>query len=485
MTRLSAVPAPALRDGVYVRVSAVMGRTDERFLSPEIQREAIDRARGRGPVSRVVAQWDDIDVSTARVKAENRPGLQAALAAARDGSIDRLWFLTLDRFDRDTAALRAFDEIAGAGVELWTEAGRIDVESAEGYLSTTMQLAIARYQRDRIGKAWKQTHEHRVERGLPHSGKPRFGYVYDPAARIHVPDPVTGPALAECYRRYVDGAPLLTLVRWLNGSGVTTTTGGPWVYATLRRVLDSGFAAGLMLWHGDLVPASHEPLIDGELWAAYCASRDVRRRQVNTERSQYVLSGLVRCGHCGAAMAAGRYGSQRKARYTCRRGLETGEHAGGNVAATVVEGAVLTWLRDVADEVEAAVDLTARSGSRRARHAEDAQELEKRAAALDMQMQALVRHLASGRLLEAEFDAAAAGIRAEQQQLAERAAAERTAAAAPTVVDPQRAARDLLALWPDLPVAGRREVLRRLIDRVVVTTGRPRATVAVVPSWDA
>jgi len=55
--RLSVAPEPILRDGIYVRVSAVMGRSDERFLSPEIQTESIDRARGRGPASRVVEVW--------------------------------------------------------------------------------------------------------------------------------------------------------------------------------------------------------------------------------------------------------------------------------------------------------------------------------------------------------------------------------------------------------------------------------------------
>ena len=45
-------------------------------------------------------------------------------------------------------------------------------------------------------------------------------------------------------------------------------------------------------------------------------------------------------------------------------------------------------------------------------------------------------------------------------------------------------AAGLLADWDVLPVAQRREALRRLISRVEVTPGRPRATIRVVPAWD-
>lgn len=484
MTRhLSPVPDAVLRDGRYVRVSAVMGRTDERFLSPEIQCESIDRARLRGPASRIVDTWRDIDVSTARVKIADRPGLQAALTAARDGRIDRLWVLTLDRFDRDTGALKVFDEIAALGVELWTEAGRLDMDTAEGYLSTTMQLAIARYQRDRIGKAWRQTHQHRLERGLPHSGKARAGYVYDLEQRLHVPDPVSGPALAEVYRRYVSGESIYSLVRWLNDIGVTTTEGNPWRDRVLRRNLDSGFAAGVLTYAGVTYDGVHEPLISRDLWAQYQACRVARRVHVNTERSQYVLSGLVRCGQCGGAMVAGQYGANHQPKYRCSTAKESGNHAGGYVMASFVEGLVLDWLRGVAVDVDTSVDLGKVLQSQRARRAVDVTVARREVDELEGQVQQLVRHLVSGRLTEAEFDRAATENRAAQDELRARIAAAELELALPAVTAPTVLAADLLADWDVLPIAMRRELLRRLIARVEVTTGRPRASVVVVPRW--
>lgn len=479
---LASVPDTVLRDGVYIRVSAVMGRADERFLSPEIQRESIDRARLRGGPSRVVEEWRDIDVSTARTAAADREGLQGALSAAREGRIDRLWFLTLDRFDRDTSALRTFDEVAASGVELWTEAGRLDMETAEGYLSTSMQLAIARYQRDRIGKSWKQTHEHRVARGLPHTGKPKFGYVYDRERRLHLPDPGTGPVLAEAYRRYVAGDTVYAMVRWLNAAGYRTTEGNPWSDRTLRRVMDSGFAAGFVPYRGDMHPGAHEPLIDQVTWEAFNAARGRRRVSSNTERSQYLLSGLVRCA-CGSAMNAGLYGHAREPKYRCKAARDEGRHPGGYVMARFVEQHVVAWLEEVAADVEHASDLALAAVAKVARRREDARALGREVAALDAQLVRLTRQLVEERVPEAAFEAARDGILADRAALEERRAVAVREAGAAAAAWPQEAATALLSDWDTLSVPARREALHRLIARIVVTPGRPRGVIDIVPAW--
>jgi DNA invertase Pin-like site-specific DNA recombinase len=480
--RLAAVPNPLLRDGVYIRVSAIMGRSDERFLSPEIQREAIDRARGRGPASRVVDEWRDIDVSTARVKAADRPGLQAALAAAKAGDIDRLWVLTLDRFDRDTAAMRTFDEVSAAGVELWAEAGRIDVDTAEGYLSTTMQLAIARYQRDRIGKAWKQTHEHRVARGLPHSGKPKWGYVYDVEQRLHVPDPATAPVLADLYARYTAGETVYALVRWLNDQGVMTLEGNPWSDRSLRRMLDSGFAAGLLAFRGDLHPGVHTAVITAEQWAAFQAARAARRVVRNTERSQYLLSGLVRCT-CGSSMTAGQFGSSHEPKYRCKAAKESGRHPGGYVMARYVEAQVLAWVTQLAQDVDAATDAASLAMVRAERRRDDASLLEAEVSALDEQLLTATKHLVSGVIDERAYELLRADSEPRRADLQGRVEQARSDAARATVPDPGRVAANLLATWDLKSVPLRRAALASLIRQVTVTPGRPRALVEVVPVW--
>lgn len=479
---LRVVDAPApLRDGQYIRVSAVMGRVDERFLSPDIQADEIGKARGRGPASVLVDTFRDIDVSTARVPASRRPGLQSALTAAREGRIDRLWILVLDRFDRDVAAMQTFDEIARLGVEVWTPAGRVDVETPEGYLSTTMQLAIARYQRDRIGAAWRQTHEHRVAAGLTHTGKPKFGYVYDPGRRRHVPDPDTAPALAETYARYLAGESVYSLVRWLNDAGVRTTEGGLWSGRSLRRVLDSGFAAGFVPFRGDLHPGVHEPLIDAATWEAYQAARRRRAVQRGSERSQYVLSGLVRCS-CGSAMVAGQYGAARAPKYRCKAAAERGTHAGGYVMASYVEQAVRDWLADIAADVDKAADAQRLAEARVQRRQRDADKARRDVGKLEEQLVRLTRQLAAGVVPASAYAGARREIEAELEQAHARLRDAADDQALGVLSAP--VAAELVADWDVLPVQRRRELLRRIIKHVEVTPGRPRAAFRVVPVWE-
>lgn len=491
--RLAAVPAPVLRDGIYVRVSAVMGRADDRFLSPEIQREAIDRARGRGPASRVVDEWRDIDVSTARVAAKDRPGLQAALTAAREGRIDRLWVLTLDRFDRDTSALRTFDEVTSLGVELWTEAGPLDVETPEGYLSVSMQLAVARYQRDRIGKAWRQAHEHRLARGLPHTGRAKAGYVYDEDARLHRPDPVSGPALADAYARYVAGQSFRTICGALNAAGVTTTSGGTWGVDTLRNVLDSGFAAGRITYAGTEVQGAHEPLIDAATWTAYRSRRATRAAAVNTERSTHVVSGLLWCGQCEdegrpSRMVAAVADAQGRRIYRCRAARDKAAHAGGFVSSRHVEIEILAWLQTVATAVDEAtgraLDLGAAVRRRDAERGDALAAARRRVERLAGEVEGLVRALAGERITEDEFSAAAGSARTDLAAARAAVSALEAQMAAPRAVEPARLAAALLVDWDEHSVAARREGLRRLTDRVVVWSGRPAARVVVVPAWE-
>ena len=60
--RLASVPDAPRRAGFYVRVSDVAGREGERFISPELQLDAVTRyAAARGLTH--VTTWRDIDVT--------------------------------------------------------------------------------------------------------------------------------------------------------------------------------------------------------------------------------------------------------------------------------------------------------------------------------------------------------------------------------------------------------------------------------------
>ncbi|WP_434080386.1 recombinase family protein [Sanguibacter sp. Z1732] len=279
-----------------------------------------------------------------------RPAVKQALALveARDADVIVVWkWSRLARNRRDWAV--AVDTIEAAGGRLESSTETVDTTTSTGRLARGMLAEIAAFESDRIGDGWREAHARRVKAGLPANGKPRWGYTYDQGAKVHRPDPVTGPVLAQLYARYVAGESVYSLVRWLNANGHRTspgygTSGGVWSDRSLRRVLDSGFGAGLITVAGERHPGVHEPVIDRGLWEAYQVSRAGRRVRRSSERSQYLLSGMVRCA-CGAGMTGGQFGAGRVAKFRCKAAADQGRHGGGYATMHLVEDEVLAWLR--------------------------------------------------------------------------------------------------------------------------------------------
>lgn len=471
MTRkLRTVPDTPPRAVLYLRQS--VSRDDS--ISLDLQ-EAAGREYCTRQGYQVVAVESDPGLTGRTWK---RPAVQRTIAMIEDGAADVivLWkWSRLSRSRRDWAIAADKVDVAGGRIESATEA--VDVSTATGRLARGVLTEFAAFESDRIGEVWKEVHASRLADGYAPNGKPRFGYVWDQAQKLHVPDPVTGPVLAEAYDRYIAGASIYSLVRWLNAERVTTTGDRPWTDHALRRVLDAGFGAGRILWQGQAHPGRHERVVNDDTWQAYLDARARRRRTpARTVRSKYVLSGLVRCARCSGPMVANPR-TNREVSLRCATAKERGPEAcaGGYVGMHVVEAAVLDWLRDVAEIVEAAEETARRGVQRRVSAESEIAVKQRRLREIEDAVQRLTMRLAEGVLASADYAAAVGAYKAEQSEL-EVKVAELGAQARAATIDRQHVATGLLADWHKLPVEGRRDVLVRLISRVVVTTG-PRGGV--------
>jgi DNA invertase Pin-like site-specific DNA recombinase len=474
--RLASVPDTPPRAVLYLRQS-VDGGDDS--ISIELQETAC-REHCQRLGYEVVAVHSDPGTSGRTWK---RSGVVATLALVEAGDADVvvLWkWSRLSRRRLDWAV--AVDRVESIGGRIESATEPVDASTSTGRFTRGMLAELAAFESDRIGDVWREVHQRRIRNGLAHSGKPRWGYVYDRDAKMHVPDPDTAPLVTDTYRRYVAGESIYSLVRWLNNAGSTTSTGQPWSDRTLRRGLDSGFAAGFITYDGVTHPGAHQPLITPRVWAAYQAARRERAGHARTERSQYLLSGMVRCGLCGGAMQAGQFGNGRTSKYRCRRGKETGIHDGGYITASFVEGSVRTWLETVAADIDDATVTAAAAHASRARRRSDAARLAREVTALDRQLVELTKQLTAGVVPAAVYAATRDDLMTARDAAAARQLLEEDRARMDPV-RPGRAAAALLAQWDTLPVENRRALLRRLIARVVVTPGRPRGTVEIVPTW--
>ena len=417
----------------------------------------------------------------------DRPGIQRVMKMAEAKEVERIILWKWSRFSRnryDWPAARKVVEQAGAQIESATEPN--DLETPEGRLMMDQLIAFAAYESDRIGKTWKEAHARRLRKGLPHSGGPRFGYTFDTDQQRYIADPETAPILREAYERFVAGETVIGLCRWLTDTGAKPVPGGRvaeatadvWKRTTLRGMLDSGFAAGRILYNGDLLPGSQERLLNEDEWEAYLAARARRskhgeRERTRDDRRDYLLSGIAVCGHCGGKMV-GTAATPTVHQYRCNGGLAK-RHSGGSVYGPTAENAVMEWLRSQADLVNASAAAEQASHPARIKPSR-AITIEAEIAKLRHRLEAALEYLTDGTV---DAETYRRSTTKWETQIAELEIDLREARVDDRVV-PERLTPQLLEQWDRLTVRERRELLRKLIDRVVVTSGKPRAAVEII-----
>lgn len=463
---------PRPRAVLYLRQSVAR----EESISLELQEQA-----GRDYCERngydVVAVEADPGISG---RTWNRPAVQRVMAMVerKEADVVILWkWSRLSRNRLDWAI--AVDKIETLGGRIESATEPVDTSTATGRFARGMLAEFAAFESERIGDVWREAHERRIRAGLPANGKPRFGYQYSREEGF-TPDPVTGPILREMYQRYLRGESVYALTKWLNDGptrpqrGYGVVSDGLWSARTIRRVLDSGFGAGYISHHGELLPGAHEGVITKEEFEAYQEARQRRAARPRAERSEYLLSGLVRCV-CGSPMNPGMFGHNRQAKYRCKAAQSKRTHSGGYVTGAFVEAFVREWLGGLADRLNAAAAEFAASQALRP-VADPEAPLRRKIAALDAKLDALTIQLVDGTIPRDSYERVRDRLSVEREALV----GELRRISVRNAVPPVAVAGDLLATWDDLPIPARREALRLLIDYVEVTPGRPRATFRMV-----
>ncbi|MGR7027327.1 recombinase family protein [Geodermatophilus sp. URMC 62] len=256
LRRMSSSPGQAV--GVYLRIS----RSDDRSTSIAKQRSNTRRRAEQGWPGRDVREFVDDGVSASKGKA--RAGLDALMAAVRDGELAAVVVDTLDRLTRDRGARALWDlaaECEVAGVALVGASQDIDVGTASGEMSASVLAAAARFEARRTAERVKSTNEHRRARGLRAlGGPPVWGLMR--AGDGFVPDPERGPILLDAIDRVIAGElSIRGMAEEFTRRGVPTARGGTvWSHRAASKVLRSPALAGMTPADGDVVRSADDGL---------------------------------------------------------------------------------------------------------------------------------------------------------------------------------------------------------------------------------
>lgn len=278
---------------LYLRVSTEAQADEGYSLAAQAEKlEAYCRMKGISRFTRYV----DGGFSGSSL---NRPAVTQLIDCIRRGEVERVVVYKLDRLSRsqkDTLYLIE-DVFAPHGVDFVSINENIDTGTPYGRAMIGILSAFAQLERENIFLRTRMGMVERVRQGFwPGGGKIPFGYDYDPAKGILVPNS-DADTVREIYARYLSGESAGSIARAL----------GLKYEHLVRQILDRESNTGVIVYKGERYPGRHEPLIDRETWLR--AQRRLHRpNRPRAADGGKLLTGLLVCGHCGAKMRYQKWG---------------------------------------------------------------------------------------------------------------------------------------------------------------------------------
>lgn len=484
--RLAAVRPRAV---IYLRQSTPR----EESVSLEQQETACRDYCRRSGYDVVHVDQDGITGQTWR----KRPGVQRVMRMIDEREADVLVLWKWSRFARRRLDFEvALDRVRGVGGEVEAATEPIDTKTAAGRFQRGVLAEVAAFEAERIGEGWEETHARRRAAGLPAQGGRKYGYRRE--GEDYVIEEAEADVLRWAYGRVIEGRGATWIAAELNRQGIVNPAGNVWAQGRIYRLLDSGFAAGLLVheprddhnrktgtrtYHEGRQP----PIITREAWETYQLARRAHAdRPSRTVEAKYPLTGLVKCGDCGSGMWAARaQGHGPGHNYVCGLWQRTRTVRCVTAVRHRVEAAVLEWLGLYVDRVERAADADRAAQSRLSRVKRTAEDAQRRAQSVEAKLSRLALAFAEGTVPEAGYAAARdellAQLRAAQAE-AETLTLEATRPAPPM----GEAATTLVEEWSELPATDRRNLLATMIREVRVHPPEKRggrSTIEIVPAW--
>ncbi len=339
-----------MRAAVYLRVSTK--KQAERDLSIPDQRRQIETfctAQGL----KVVAEYADLGVSA---RSDRRPEFQRMCAAAesKQKPFDVVVVYNWSRFFRDAAQSITYQrELEKRGVVV--RAVTQDVgNDASGKLMRTILAGTDEHMSAMIGDRTLGGMEENIRQGFV-NGIPPYGYRAvvveqraDKVKKRFEPNPKEGDIVRLIFRLFVHGdgeaGPLgiKSIVEYLNGKGYRQRQGKAFNVKYVHLMLSNMAYVGSYCWNktdsrtrqakpeSEWIRATIPALVSEDLFDA--VQKRLKRnnpkvmppRSVNTP---ILLSGLIKCGHCGGNMTRGAGKTPQYRYYICSNKLRKGATA--------------------------------------------------------------------------------------------------------------------------------------------------------------
>ncbi|MFH8616557.1 recombinase family protein [Streptomyces sp. NPDC017979] len=273
-----------------------------------------------------------IDRGRSGYKNVSRKGFDAAITAATAGVVGVLIVWKLDRLSRRGIGEvgKALDDIGRVGGRLVSVMDGLDTKNDSARVTIAMLAELARTESRNLGMRVGNAKRHLRQRGQWIGGQPPYGLLVDPAKKL-VHDPETAVYARLIADEALSGKALVHIARLLNEHGVESARGGEWNSSSVMQLLRSPAFAGLMpqTEYEEQADGTRKymnrvsPYRDPETLEAVSIGEGIitvgerelilRRLEARTfplagkrhghKQGKSLLTGLARCGLCGARMS--------------------------------------------------------------------------------------------------------------------------------------------------------------------------------------
>jgi site-specific DNA recombinase len=247
----------------------------------------------------------------------DRPGLQRALAAARQKEFDVLLIYRVDRLSRRVIHMHELaSELEANDVALVSATEPFDTTNPIGRFIMNLLATFAEYERDVLQDRIRRGQKERRRKGK-RTGSLPTGMKED-ADGVPTADEEWLPMIVAAMEMYAyDLLGSTTIAKRLSEAGWTTKAGNRINSKMVLKWLACPTYVALLRDDGELIPGDWEPVIDRRLWdkvQKILAERGEHPYLRRGNVSDYILAGLGRCRKCKATYI-GKSANGRGGRY--------------------------------------------------------------------------------------------------------------------------------------------------------------------------
>ena len=344
-----------IRVAVYARYSSDNQR--EESITAQV-RAAKEYCEKKGYV--IVQEYTDEAFSA---RTDNRPGFQRMIKDAQNNYFDVLIVHKIDRFARDRfddAHYKRLLKLAGVSIEYVEQ--NID-GSPEGVIMESLLVGMAEYYSKNLSREVKKGLKENALQGKHTGGTPALGYDVDGEGH-YVVNEAEAVIVRKIFYLKIQGKGYLEIVKHLQSMGYKTKRGGEFGKNSICDLLKNRKYIGVYTFgrvaggHSEKRNSHKDSTNMIEIEGAIPAIIDKTTFQLvqnqftkhapgaSTAKEFYYLSGLIKCGECGAKMVGARVTSRgnKYIYYRCDKQQRNNFCGNSRIKKDDIEGAVFNYI---------------------------------------------------------------------------------------------------------------------------------------------